>query len=47
MTRMVPLAKLMDRQIAALKQWAKGRAREAAGERSTPKRPTRRISSMN
>jgi SpoVK/Ycf46/Vps4 family AAA+-type ATPase len=43
MTRMVPLSKLMDRQITALKQWAKGRAREAAGERAAPKRPTRRI----
>ena len=47
MTRMVPLAKLMDRQIAALKQWAKGRAREAAGERATAKLPTRRISTLN
>ena len=47
MARMVPLSKLMDRQIAALKQWAKGRAREAAGERSKPKPPTRRISMLN
>ena len=30
-TRTVPLARLMDGQISALRDWAKGRAREAAG----------------
>jgi SpoVK/Ycf46/Vps4 family AAA+-type ATPase len=48
MTRMVPLANLMDGQIAALRNWAKGRARPAAGDKRTnPTRNTRRISSMN
>jgi AAA+ superfamily predicted ATPase len=47
MTRMVPLARLMDGQITALKHWAKGRAREATGNRTTPSKDTRRISSMN
>ncbi|MEO5715985.1 MAG: AAA family ATPase [Luteolibacter sp.] len=47
MGRMVPLAKLMDRQISSLKQWAKGRAREAAGERAKTNPASRRISSMN
>jgi SpoVK/Ycf46/Vps4 family AAA+-type ATPase len=31
MPHTVPLAQLMDGQIAALRHWAKGRAREAAG----------------
>ena len=35
MTRMVPLANLMDGQIAALRNWAKGRARSAAGDKRT------------
>ncbi len=47
MTRTVPIAKLMDRQIAGLKQWAKGRARDASGDRSAPERPARRISTLN
>ena len=48
MTRMVPLANLMDGQIAALRLWSKGRARTAAGDkRATPSRNTRRIASMN
>ena len=52
--RTVPLAQLMDGQIASLRQWAKGRAREAA-TRSTnpqennprPSRPARRINHHN
>ena len=47
MTRMVPLARLMDGQIAALKHWAKGRARTAAADQSAPKRHTRRVGGMN
>jgi AAA+ superfamily predicted ATPase len=39
----VPLARLMDAQIAALRQWAKGRAREAAGNRTTHNKSSRRI----
>ena len=50
----VPLARLMDERISELRQWAKGRAREAAN-RPTPaastmanaKANTRRISSLN
>lgn len=42
-TRTVPLARLMDGQIAALRQWAKGRAREAAGIRNTQNRNSRRV----
>lgn len=48
MTNSVPLARLMDGQITALRQWAKGRARPAAGdsgghgadEKSSGKSPT-------
>ncbi|TAE87549.1 MAG: AAA family ATPase [Verrucomicrobia bacterium] len=57
MTRMVPLANLMDGQIAALRTWAKGRARPAAGTESqeingkssgnTPGMPSRRIDKLN
>ena len=47
MTRMVPLARLMDGQIAALKHWAKGRARTAAADHTAPRKNTRRISSLN
>jgi hypothetical protein len=36
----------MDGQIAALRHWAKGRAREAAS-RSTPARNGRRMSEVN
>ena len=46
-TRMVPLARLMDGQIAALKHWAKGRARTAAADHTAPGKSTRRISSLN
>jgi AAA+ superfamily predicted ATPase len=46
MTRTVPLAQLMDGQIAALRHWAKGRAREAAS-RSTPARNGRRMADAN
>lgn len=47
MSRMVPLSKLMDQQIASLKNWSTGRARDAAGDRSAAQRTTRRISSLN
>lgn len=48
MTWTVPLAKLMDGQIAALRNWSKGRARSAAGKKlTTPTRISRRISGMN
>jgi AAA+ superfamily predicted ATPase len=47
MTRMVPLANLMDGQIAALRHWAKGRARSAAGTKTTTKKTNRRIAGMN
>lgn len=42
-TRTVPLARLMDGQITALRHWAKGRAREAAGIRTTQNKNTRRV----
>ena len=52
--RTVPLAQLMDGQIASLRHWAKGRAREAASrtQGTTPNgprnpRPTRRVSQAN
>lgn len=41
-------AMLMDGQIAALRQWAKGRAREAAGHTtSAPPRESRRMALAN
>ena len=47
MTHTVPLAQLMDGQIAALRHWAKGRAREAASHaplgRATAGASARRI----
>jgi AAA+ superfamily predicted ATPase len=46
MSNTVPLANLMDGQIAALRHWAKGRAREAAS-RITPARNSRRIAEAN
>jgi AAA+ superfamily predicted ATPase len=58
-TNTVPLAQLMDGQIASLRQWAKGRARHAAGKNDgreineksgkTPgtSRTNRRIAGMN
>jgi len=46
MTNTVPLAQLMDGQIAALRHWAKGRAREAAS-RTTPARNGRRMAEAN
>ena len=52
--RTVPLAQLMDGQIASLRHWAKGRAREAASrtQGTTPNgprnpRPARRINHHN
>ena len=47
MARMVPIARLMDGQIAALKNWAKGRARSAVADQSTAKKTTRRLAGMN
>ena len=48
MARMVPLARLMDGQISALRHWAKGRARTAAGDgRATPKKHARRLANVN
>jgi len=44
MTRCVPLAQLMDGEIAALRHWAKGRAREAASRTNAGPRTGRRIS---
>ncbi len=46
MTRCVPLAQLMDGEIAALRHWAKGRAREAASHPNTGPGHGRRISSQ-
>jgi hypothetical protein len=46
MARTVPLANLMDGQIAALRHWAKGRAREAAA-RTAPARNGRRLAEAN
>ncbi len=48
MTHTVPLAQLMDGQIAALRQWSKGRAREAAGNTAAaPPRESRRMALAN
>ncbi len=47
MTHTVPLAQLMDGQIAALRHWAKGRAREAASHTNPGPRTGRRISQTN
>ena len=47
MARMVPIARLMDGQIAALKNWAKGRARTAVADQSTAKKTTRRLAGLN
>ena len=46
MTNTVPLAQLMDGQIAALRHWARGRAREAAN-RTAPALKGRRIAEAN
>jgi AAA+ superfamily predicted ATPase len=55
-TNTIPLAQLMDGQIAALRKWAKGRARPAAGKNDHDKpvgkttgttKPNRRIAGMN
>ena len=48
MTRCVPLAQLMDGEIAAMRHWAKGRAREAASHAvsASAARNGRRIASM-
>lgn len=42
-TRTVPLAQLMDGQIAALRHWAKGRARQAASPPARTPRTTRKV----
>ena len=47
MKNTVPLAQLMDGQIAALRHWAKGRAREAASHTAALPRQTRRMAEMN
>ncbi len=48
MSHTVPLAQLMDGQIAALRHWAKGRAREAANRTAAPAaRHTRRMAEAN
>ena len=46
-THTVPLAQLMDGQIATLRHWAKGRAREAASHAKPAPRNSRRISQAN
>jgi SpoVK/Ycf46/Vps4 family AAA+-type ATPase len=43
MAQTTPLAQLMDGQIATLRHWAKGRAREAAGRPTAQPRNGRRI----
>ena len=45
--RTVPLAQLMDGKIAALRHWAKGRAREAASQTTRTSRPAARSRSLN
>jgi len=47
MTHTVPLAQLMDGQIAALRHWAKGRAREAASRTTSAPRNSRRMAEAN
>jgi ATP-dependent 26S proteasome regulatory subunit len=47
MANTVPLAQLMDGQIAALRHWAKGRAREAATRSAALPRPSRRMAEAN
>jgi AAA+ superfamily predicted ATPase len=46
-THTVPLANLMDGQIAALRHWAKGRAREAANRSTPAPRNSRRMAEAN
>ncbi len=46
-TRTVPLAQLMDGQIATLRHWAKGRAREAASRNTPARRNSRRNCESN
>ncbi len=46
-TNTVPLAQLMDGQIATLRHWAKGRAREAASKTAPARRGSRRIAESN
>ena len=43
MTDTVPLAQLMDGRIAALRHWAKGRAREAGSSQTPERRRPRRV----
>lgn len=45
--RTVPLARLMETQIASLREWASGRAREASARPKMPPRPSRRVSQAN
>jgi len=47
MSNTVPLAQLMDGQIAALRHWAKGRARQAANHTAALPRHTRRLAEAN
>ncbi|MCF7734038.1 MAG: AAA family ATPase [Akkermansiaceae bacterium] len=47
MTHTVPLAQLMDGQTAALRHWAKGRAREAASRAAPAARNGRRMTEVN
>ncbi len=46
-SRTVPLAKLMDAQIKALRQWSTGRAREAGKATERQTRGTRHVSQAN
>jgi len=46
-THTVPLAQLMDGQIASLRHWAKGRAREAAHRPASSPRNGRRMAEVN
>lgn len=45
--RTVPLARLMETQIASLREWARGRAREASAKPKLPLRPSRRVTQAN
>ena len=47
MSNTVPLAQLMDERIAALRHWAKGRAREAASRGNPAPRHGRRVTAVN
>jgi len=47
MTHTEPLAQLMDGQIAALRHWAKGRARASTSRSTLGQRNSRRMSEAN